>query len=118
MLQVKIMPIKKFMETEKDANTAELRLMYERINEKSKADRLDWAEMPLYRSGDRIFGGGDCVSILSHRAGYGFTIIKVMDRGDWYCGVHANQKTDDEEQIVFYDGEFDEVFEEMVKHFF
>lgn len=116
MVQTKIMSVKKFMDTEKDANTAELELMYERIKEKKKSGRLDWAKMPLYKSGGSIFGGGDCVSILSHRAGYGFTIINVGDRGSWYCGVHTDKKTNDED-IVFYDGEFEEVFERLAKHF-
>lgn len=105
------------METKKEVNTAQLMLMYRHVNAKSKIDRLEWAEMPLYKSGNRIFGGGDCIDILSHRTGYGFTIIKVMDRGDWYCAVHAKQKLEEKDAIIFYDGTFEEVYERLLEHF-
>lgn len=117
MVEVKVMSLAQFMKTASEANEAELEMMYSRIrdNKKKSYVRMDYAAMPLYGSGDSIYGGGDCVSILSHRKGYGYTIIDVGDRGDWMCTVHSKSKS--YKDIAFYDGEFEEVYEELLKHF-
>lgn len=117
MLEVKVMPLAQFMQTASEANESELQIMYSRIrdNKKKSYVRMDYSAMPLYASGDRVFGGGDCVSILSHRKGYGYTIIDVGDRGYWMCTVRSESKN--YKDIAFYDGEFEEVYEELVKHF-
>lgn len=117
MVQVKFMTVKQFMEAECD--NEKLEEMYDRIDEipKSKwAARLTYGEKPLYMSGNNIYGGGDCISILSHRKGYGYTLIHVGDRGEWSCGVHAGEKIP-KDAIAFYDGEFEAVFESLAKHF-
>ncbi|MBP3610733.1 MAG: hypothetical protein J6J42_10425 [Lachnospiraceae bacterium] len=40
MLEVKSMSIEKFMETKKEANTAQLMLMYRHVNAKSKFEEV------------------------------------------------------------------------------
>ena len=117
MLEIKVMPLAQFMQTASDTDEAALQMMYSRIceNKQKLYTRLDCADMPLYACGDRIFGGGDCVSILSHRKGYGYTIIDVGDRGSWICAVHSELKG--YKDIAFYDGEFEEVYERILKHF-
>ncbi len=118
MLQVNIMPVEKFLETEADANVEKLKLMYERIKAVYNAPfvRLDWTKMPVYETQNGIFGGGEFVNWLSHREGYGFTIVKSEERGGWSCGIRSDKKTNYRD-IVFYDGEFEEVFEALAKRF-
>lgn len=72
--------------------------------------------MPLYACGDSVCGGGDCVSILSCRKEYGYTIIHAGDRGEWMCAVHSKSK--EYNDIAFYDGEFEEVYEELIRYDF
>lgn len=116
MLEIKVMTVKQFMQTGKSEDDAELKEMYSRISENQKSNRrMDYAVMPLYACDDRIFGGGDCVRILSHRKGYGYTIIDVGDRGSWICGIHSESKNYND--IAFIDGTSEEVYEELLKHF-
>lgn len=117
MLEIKVMPLAQFMQTASDSDEAELKMMYSHIrsNTKREALRLDYGNMPLYACGNRIFGGGDCHSILSHRRGYGYTIIDVGDRGYWTCAVQSKSK--DNDGIAFYDGETEEVYERLMQHF-
>lgn len=84
MVEVKVMSLARFMKTASEVDEAELERMYSRIrdNQKKSYVRMDFAAMPLY-------GSGDCVSILSHRKGYGYTIIDVGDRGDWMWSLRS-----------------------------
>ena len=49
--------------------------------------------MPLYACGDSVCGGGDCVSILSCRKEYGYTIIHVGDRENGCVQYIPNRKS-------------------------
>ena len=115
--EIKVMPVSEFMKTAELANKENLKMMYSRIfdNIRENYIRLDYAVNPLYDCDGRIYGGGDCVSILSHREGYGYTIIEVGDRGSWVCAVKDESKG--AEDIAFYDGEFEEVYKKLMKHF-
>ena len=117
MLEIKVMPVSEFMKTENLVNKEGLEKMYSLIQDNRKKEyiRLDRGSMPLYECGGTIYGGGDCVCILSHREGYGYTVIDVGDRGSWMCMVRSELKGIND--IAFYDGEFEEVYEELIKHF-
>ena len=119
MLQIKTMSVEQYMNSKADAH--KLQSMYQRLESIPHgkwAKRLDCAEYALYKAGDRIYGGGDCVSILSHREGYGYTLIDVGDRGSWSCGVHLTEEPKPKyEYIAFYDGEPDEVFQRFAMIF-
>lgn len=120
MLEIKKMKVAEFMETEHLADKEKLERMYNLIDDNCKRDyvRLCSSTMPLYygsKEKNTIFGGGDCQKILSHREGYGYTIIDVGDRGSWSCDIYlVNAKHTD---ILFYDGEFEEVYERLMEHF-
>ena len=89
MLEVKGMSIPEFLKTENLANKEELKKMYLKIRDncKNKYCRPDYSSMPLYECNGSVFGGGDCIRVLSHREGYGYTVIDVGDRGSWMCVV-------------------------------
>lgn len=113
MLEIKTMTVEEFMNTKCD--TVKLSAMYRRLSQLKRgeyASRFDWSEKPLYEANGRIYGGGDCVEILSHREGYGYTIISVGDRGDWMCCVYPKPEIK-YECIAFYDGEDEEVFKKL-----
>lgn len=113
MLEIKTMTVDEFLETKDLADEKELECMYSLIRDNCKSEylRLDRGAMPLYKCGDRVYGGGDCVDILSHRKGYGYTIINVGDRGDWMCSV--NTPSMKKRLINFYDGTLEEVYEKL-----
>lgn len=116
-MEIKVMSVSEFMKTANMANEEELEKMYLLIQDNRKREyiRLDRGSMPLYECDGSVFGGGDCVCILSHREGYGYTVIDVGDRGSWMCTVRSEQKGLND--IAFYDGEFEEVYESLIKHF-
>ena len=120
MLEIKKMKVAEFMETGHLADKEKLERMYKLIDDNRKKDyvRLFTSTMPLYYGSSKkttIFGGGDCQKLLSHREGYGYTIIDVGDRGSWSCDIYLeNAKHSD---IIFYDGEFEEVYERLVERF-
>ena len=115
-LEVKVMPVSDFMKTAELADNEKLKMMYSRISDNIRKNyiRLDYGKNPLYKSGGGIYGGGDCVSIISHREGYGYTIIEVGDRGSWICAIRYEAKGT--EDIAFYDGEFEEVYEKLIEY--
>lgn len=115
-LELKVMPVSEFMKTAELVNKEKLKMMYSRIfdNMRKNYKRLDYAKNPLYECDGEIYGGGDCVSILSHREGYGYTIIEVGDRGSWICAIRYEAKGT--EDIAFYDGEFEEVYEKLIEY--
>ena len=117
MLEIKVMPVSQFLQTGSDGDEAELEKMYKLIRENTngKDVRLDYGVMPLYTCDDRIYGVGDCVKILSHRKGYGYTIISVGDRGSWICSFHCESKNYND--IAFYNGTFEEVYERPIRLF-
>ena len=49
----------------------------------------------------------DCCRLISYRKGYGYTLLRVGDRGMWHCEIAApGKRTND---IVFVDGKFEEI---------
>ena len=118
MLEIKTMPLKEFLKTASQADEELLNKMYKRIceNRKNRSTFLDCADMPFYTSSDgSVYGGGECNDILSHRNGYGFTMISVGDRGSWICSVHCKSKRSND--IAFFDGEFDEVYQQLIEYY-
>ena len=52
----------------------------------------------------------DCCRLLSYRRGYGYTLIRIGDRGMWHCEIRkAGQRHSDD--IVFVDGTFEEILD-------
>lgn len=118
MLKVKKMPLEQFLITASKTDKVLLNKMREYICDTRKTERpyLHCSAMPFYTSSDgRILGSGECNDILSHRKGYGFTIIRVGDMGTWYCPLHSDWAKDND--IVFYDGGYDEVYKRLIRFY-
>lgn len=118
MLEIKTMPLGQFMWSVSEEEKELLKKMHRQIcdNRKNRSTFLDCSDMPFYKSSDgSVYGGGECQDILSYRKGYGFTIISVGDRGSWICSVHCKSKRSND--IAFYDGEFDEVYQQLIEYY-
>ena len=115
MLEIKRMRVNDFINSKDACNEEILEKMYTKLKNESKCntDRLYRGASPLYKCGINVYGGGDCIRILSHRDGYGYTVIDVGDRGYWYCCVRDEDRK--YEDISFYDGDIEEVFLKLEK---
>lgn len=82
----------------------------------NEAVKLTESSMPLYKSGNSVLCGGENEIWVVYRAGYGYTCIEVRSRGEWRCALPYERKENTD--IVFYDGEFNEVYLALSKHLF
>ena len=113
MIVKKTMRVKEFIDSHSECDEELLEKIYKQLEKENL--RLFTSRSPLYECGNgRIYGGGDCLTSLSHRKGYGFTFIRVEDRGYWRCGIISDEAKK-KEKIAFIDGDFEEVCEELKK---
>lgn len=116
MTKITNMKVRDFINSPTECDLELLEKMYTEIKKNKPMVRFDMSQSPLYYCGSNVCGYGDCVNILSHRKGYGFTLIDVGDRGYWYCRVNSLESGKD--LISFYDGDFEEIKEILVKNVF
>lgn len=113
MVKENAMTAKEFIDTHNECDEELLKKMYKYLEEWNPNTRLFKSKSPLYECDNgRIYGGGDCLLSLSQRNGYGFTIINVGDRGCWRCNV-SSEIIKDREKIIFIDGDFQEIYEQL-----
>lgn len=118
MLRVKKMSMEQFLITSAKTDKVLLKRMLEYIcnTRKSEKPYLYCSPMPFYTASDgQILGSGECNDILSHRKGYGFTIIRVEENGTWHCPLHSDWAQDND--IVFYDGGYGEVYKRLIRFY-
>ena len=109
MLKKKTMAPDRFIDCYVKGEDGRLKELYQAIVAVTKAERLWYSSTPIYRQHDGFCGSMDCCRLLSYRKGYGYTLIRVGDRGMWHCEITVpGKRTND---IVFVDGKFEEILE-------
>lgn len=118
MLKINVMTIDEFFSSCNPNDNGFAREIVRRClcERQSEAIRITESTMPLFKSGRTTLCGGENETWIAYRAGYGYTCIEVRRTGEWRCALPYEHKGNAD--IVFYDGEFDEVYLALTKHLF